>query len=359
MVFALDQKVRRGMIIFIALLTVIAGGMAVWKMKQPAEINKDIPAYKYSQNAQVDYRVFFLPNDNFPDKSAGPGRGYLTPITDYIDTKFSYNIRGDGASNINGQYKVDAVVIGYILKESEGATAGTPQREKVKVWEKTTPILASTSFSSTSGKVEIKKEIPIYLKTYVDFAAKVLEEYKNAVDLVEVTVNYNVAVNIAAADGKNTDKLNPVLVIPIKGNSYTINGTLTDKKDGAVNAKQTVAVPGVKTARMAFSIAVGVLALILLFVIFGTRPRDEDMNERTVRLLMKKYGDRVVIGQDVLAAVDTLNIMVLDSFDDLVKVADEAGRAIIYEKNREGIYSFFVISDTLVYSYKLEKPSLK
>ncbi|MEN6348009.1 MAG: DUF5305 family protein [Syntrophomonas sp.] len=359
MVFTLDQKVRRVIIIIVSLLTVIAGGMAVWKMKQPAEINKDIPAYKYSQNAQLDYRVFFLPNDNFPDKSAGPGRGYLTPITDYIDTKFSYNIKGDGASNINGQYKVDAVVIGYILKESEGATAGTPQREKVKVWEKTTPILAPTAFSSTTGKVEIKKEIPLYLKTYVDFAAKVLEEYKNAVDLVEVTVNYNVAVNITTTDGKNTDKSNPVLVIPIKGNSYTINGTLTDKKDGAVNAKQTVAVPGVKTARTAFSIAAGVLALILLLVIFGTRPRDEDVNERTVRQLLKKYGDRVVIGQDVLAAVDTLNIMALDSFDDLVKVADEAGRAIIYEKNREGIYSFFVISDSLVYAYKFEKSSLK
>jgi hypothetical protein len=358
MIFILDEKVRRVIIIIVSLLTVIAGGMAVWKMKQPAEINKDVPAYKYSQNAQVDYRVFFLPNDNFPDKSAGPGRGYLTPITDYIYTKFSYQLKGDGASNINGQYKVDAVVIGYILKEAEGATAGTPQREKVKVWEKTTPVLAPTSFSSTNGRVEIKKEIPIYLQTYVDFATKVLEEYKNAVDLVEVTVNYNVAVNIATAGGKNTDKANPVLVIPIKGNSYTINGTLTDKKDGAVNAKQSVAVPGVKTARKAFSIAAGGLALILLLVILGTRPRDEDVLERTVRLLLKKYGDRVVIGQDVLAAVDDLNVMVLDSFDDLVKVADEAGRAIIYEKNLEGVYSFFVISDTLAYTYKLEKSGL-
>jgi hypothetical protein len=173
-----------------------------------------------------------------------------------------------------------------------------------------------------------------------------------------VTVNYNVAVNIATAGGKNTDKANPVLVIPIKGNSYTINGTLTDKKDGAVNAKQSVAVPGVKTARKAFSIAAGGLALILLLVILGTRPRDEDVLERTVRLLLKKYGDRVVIGQDVLAAVDDLNVMVLDSFDDLVKVADEAGRAIIYEKNLEGVYSFFVISDTLAYTYKLEKSGL-
>lgn len=355
MVYSLDKKVRRVIIIFVSLLTVVAGGMAVWKIKQPAEINKDIPAYKYSQISQVDYRVFFLPNDNFPDKSAGPGRGYLTPITDYIYTKFSYNIKGDGTSNISGQYKVDAVVIGYILKESEGATAGTPQREKVKVWEKTTPVLAPVSFSSTTGKVEIKKEIPVYLKNYVDFAAKVLEEYKNAVDLVEVTVNYNVTVNVATADGKTTDKSNPVLVIPIKGNSYTINGTLTDKKEGAVNARQSVAVPGVKTARTAFSIAAGAFALILLFIILGTRPKDEDMIERTVRLLLKKYGDRVVIGQDVLAAVDDLNVMVLDSFDDLVKVADEAGRAIIYEKNLDGVYSFFVISDTLVYAYKLEK----
>lgn len=353
MIFTLDQKVRRVIIVILSLLTVIAVGMAVWKMKQPAEIIKDIPAYKYSQNAQVDYRVFFLPNDNFPDKSAGPGRGYLTPITDYIYTRFSYHLKGDGVSNINGQYKVDAVVIGYILKETEGATAGAPQREKVKVWEKTTPVLASTPFSSTTGRVEIKKEIPIYLQTYVDFATKVLEEYKNAVDLVEVTVNYNVASNIATAEGKNADKSNPLLVIPIKGNSYTIGGTLTDKKEGAVTAKQSVVVPGVKTARMGFSVAAGAFALILLFVILGTRPRDEDTAERTVRLLLKKYGDRVVVGQDVLAAVDAKSVMVLDTFDDLVKVADEAGRAIIYEKNEGGAYSFFVISDTLVYANKL------
>lgn len=359
MLFALDKKVRTGIIILVSLLMVIAGVLAVWKLKQPAEVKQDTPAYKYNQQAQVDYRVFFLPNDHFAEKSAGPGRGYLTPITDYVDTRLSYNFRGDGTASINGQYKADAVVTGYVLKEKEGTSGGTPQREKVKVWEKITPVLAPTPFSSSSGKVELKKEIPIYLKTYVDFATQVLEDYKNAVDLVEVSVNYNVAVNIATADGKSTDKSNPVLVIPIKGNSYTIEGQLNDKKDGVVNSKQNVPVPGVKKARIAYSVAAGVFALALLFVLFGTRLRDEDIVERTVRLLLKKYGDRIVIGQDVLAAVDTLNIMALDSFDDLVKVADEAGRAIIYEKSQEGMYSFFVISDTLVYAYKLEKLSLE
>ena len=97
------------MIVILALLLLISIVMAVQKFLQPAEVAQQIPVYKYQHQANVDYQVFILSNPFFDIESLEAGRGYLTPITDYISTTLNYQLTGEGPAAISGDYQVDAV----------------------------------------------------------------------------------------------------------------------------------------------------------------------------------------------------------------------------------------------------------
>jgi len=45
----------------------------------------------------------------------------------------------------------------------------------------------------------------------------------------------------------------------------------------------------------------------------------------------------------------------MDSFEDLIKVADEVGQPVLYENHLEGIHSFYVLGEALTYSYMLQE----
>ncbi|MGI5921325.1 MAG: DUF5305 family protein [Syntrophomonadaceae bacterium] len=348
----MKKNTRRGLIALLVLLIMVFGGLAVWWFIQPTQEAKKVPVYTCKQEAQLNYQVFVAPNNFFPQPVIGPGQAYLTSLTQYIETTLNYNLSANTPVNISGQYQVDAVLTGYILKEKEGG--GAMERERVKVWEKLWPLHPPTPFAGQDSKLEMQQVVPVNIKGFADFADQVSQELKFAADVVELTVNYSVLGGATTPQGEIREPINVTMVIPVDSSYYTVGGMLTNQKEKSIDTTRMQAVPGVKTARMGYAIAAGVLVLLLLLVVLKTSAEIEDPEEKKLRKIIKKYGDRIVTGFSWVPAISESNLISLNSFDDLVKVADEVDQPIFYDDGPEGKHSFYVINAPLIYHYSLE-----
>jgi len=334
----------------LALLLLISTVMAVQKFLQPDQMAQQVPVYKYKHQANIDYRVFILPNPFFDVESFDAGRGYITPLTNYISTTLKYQLTGEGPAMISGDYQVVAVLTGYIFK----GDLSTTQRVKIPVWDKTFTLLPKTEFNSSDGNITLDKEVQVNIREYADFAQRVQEEYKSSSTQVELSVKYEINANVETPDGKSSNSISPTLVIPIDGNTYTVDGVLTDQKEGSIVVQEMVPVPSLKGMRIGFSLASVLLALALFFVVKKTKVKREDPLENELKRIIKKYGDRIVAGNGSIPGVDEKKTLVLGEFENLLKISDELLQPILYENVKDGVHNFYVISKQLHYRYTLE-----
>lgn len=352
----LKVNIRKRVVTVLSVLLLVLLGMTAWKFLQPLRIEKDVPLYKFTQQAQVNYLVHILPNSFFPEKSAGPGRAYITSLTDNIETQLVYQIAGESPAQVKGDVQVTAVLAGYIYKDKKGGQPG--EKEKVVVWSKTTPLLESTPYSGNKAKSEFTKVVNVDLNQFKAFAEQVGTELKNPAELVELTVIYNVSARVANEQGNVESKVAPQLVIPIKGNTFMVDGVLLDKKEGAITEKKTVEVPGARTGRIVYGGITLFATLLLLIVVFGTGIEDEDPLEKELGWIMKKHGDMIVEAQGAVPGFFNDEQVVVHAFIDLVKVASELGRPILFEDTGQSVYNFYVANEPLVYTYTLDALSV-
>lgn len=349
---SINKNTRYGLIVLLTLLLLGSAGLTAWWFQKPAAKNVKAPVYTCTQTAQVDYRVLFDPNNFFPESAAAPGRAYITPLTQYIETIFNYQFSGKAPADISGTYRVDAALIGYLLKEKEGSQ--DMEREKVKVWAKSWPLVAPTPFSAHDSNLAVKQVIPIDVRSCSNFADQVAKQLKFSADIVELTVSYQVLGSALTPEGQINQPLNAALLIPIDGSAFTVGGTLTDNKEKSITKDVMKAVPGVKSARTGLAVATGLFVLLLLLVIFKTKAKIESQTEKELRMIINKYGDRIVEGIIGFPALLEKNTIVVQSFADLVKVADEVEQPILYENIGGDKHSFYVINEPLLYHYVLE-----
>lgn len=353
----MKRKTRQAVIVLLSILLLVSGGLTYWWLQKPTEKETMIPVYTGTQVVGIDYQVFFSPNNFFPEPVVGPGQAYITPLTQYIETVFNYRFSGDIPADISGQYQVDAALTGYMLKEKKDSQ-DMQEREKVKVWGKSYPLLPPTPFTAHDRQLEIKQVIPVDIRSYADFAQQVTQGLKFSADLVELTVTYSVEGGAKTSQGEIREPVQSVLVIPIEGSSFMVGGMLNNQKEKSITRSQIDTVPGVKAGRYGFGIVTGLWAVLLLLVLFKTIAENEDPVEKELRQIIKKHGDRIAAAIFSAPVVSDNNSVVLSSFNDLVKVADELAQPILYENVPATKHSFYVINDPLVYYYSLDATTL-
>ena len=102
------EKTRQGAVavLFITIIITLAG--VYWSYTRPAETAGDYTVFPYSQESRVDYQVYLLPNKLYEETHLGPGRAYISGLTDYINTEFMFRFWAEKEADINGRYSVTA-----------------------------------------------------------------------------------------------------------------------------------------------------------------------------------------------------------------------------------------------------------
>lgn len=329
--------------LLIALLVLSLAGL-LWSYTASAEEEAETITYSCRQEAVLNYRVYTVPNELFTERSLGPGRAYLTALTDYIAIDFKYNIFGESEAEINGEYDVTASLV-----------AMTTGQEHL-VWEKNEKLISTQKFKATGTDFSFIEQVDIPLTEYLAFAERVREETGYNPSELNLTVIFSVRMEAKTADGSVTEELSPTMIIPLKGNLFTVDGNLLEERESIITETNTVASSMMNNTFQVFLILVPASAVGIVLLRLLTVPSKKKARRRgsAVPAILKKHKDRIVMTANGVTSVPREAITV-QSFDELLKLADEVGRPILYPQPKTSTDSehiFLIYTPEQVYACK-------
>lgn len=344
------NKWLRMFILFIFAAILIVMVFFIYKaQKQEKYIDRQVPIFSYNNIAKVNYEVFLLPNDIYSVKSLKEGNTYMANLIDYIDTDFRYEFRGDGPAKVQGKYNVHAVLEGYIQDEKSSKT----------LWKKDYELLPDTSIGGDNKVVSVQKKMPIDTEKYMEFINSTNKTMGFNCS-IKLTFIWNVAVDINTPKGTKNENLSCTMEIPYGQKYFEIKGNLSDNKKGTIDEIKKEISPTYQRNMVLYKMVLGfsVVLLILLLVFTASKeelkPIDKKRNQ-----IFKDHGDRLVavyneINDGAKAIIEVLSI------DDLIKIADDIGRPVLYKGSIDAkeIYNFYVLDENNAYMLDIQRDLL-
>ncbi|NLC67744.1 MAG: DUF5305 domain-containing protein [Clostridiaceae bacterium] len=308
----------------------------------PHLMEEKIPKYEYAQKGEANYRVFLKPNDLYDEESMDEGKIYITQIVDYIKVNFAYNFQGNMPADIKGDYEIVAVMEGYTVQNEVERT----------IWKKVFPVVEKTNIKAHKESILIDGEALIKLEEYAEYAKNLMETLKiSSINKLCVQMNVNLTAKADNGGISVQGKMSPTIEIPLNINYFMIGKSGREEKPGKVEESRQVQIPADKRIIILNGAIILVLILTLLYLIIFTKaPTREDIYIKKFRRMFKSHGNRLAALDDKFNAPDK-HFCSVRTIDDLVKIADELGKPVLYEYNPNymQIIKFYVIDDPWIY----------
>lgn len=339
------KKIRITTIIALTLVLCISSVLLYKEYKAPKYKDEKYIVYNYGSNSNISYQVLMKPNTLNDGKAMGEDSIYITAFIDQIKAFYEYRFSGDLEASIQGSYDVIAEVEGF---SGEGETYKT-------IWKKAFVLHPKKPINVTGNEVIINKEVPISLEPYNLFTAQLIEASKIQ-SSVKLTVTMNVDLTAETAKGKVTEKMTPSLVIPL-GTDYFEIIKQQQEKPGMIEETKKVQIPVNQKLVIILGSIIGLMLIASIYVIFFTvGTLGEDPYVKALKKILKNHGSRLVALHDD-SEVTGAGMSMVKSIDDLVKIADELCKPIIYRYSPEyeKISKFYISDNNTTYLFDLRK----
>ena len=293
----------------------------------------------YTDYTDIDYEVRLRSNNIYDSNTLGEGMSYISELVDSIDANFTYEFNSDGERDISGNYNIIATVEGNI---SSGENFET-------IWEKDFPIIKNKNFSSTNGEVLINEDIRLNLDEYNDFVIEAVDSTG-----VDFETNLIVKLDIDLDDIEAFEDKTSNIVIPLNTSLFKITINETEEEQGTMTGTTSGENSIDRSKLIIYGIIIGLGVLGLIFMVFFTESDlEKEPFEKELDNIFKKHGDRLVA---LSSHVDISNSIMVRSIDDLVRIADELNRPILYKfsKDSKEISKFFITNGDEIYVFDLE-----
>lgn len=297
---------------------------------------KKSPVYSYDNTAKVNYQVNLLDNPLYPEKKLKEGQTCYSNFVNNIDTLFTYEFHGERAATVKGSYNIHAVLEGYESGDKGDKT----------LWKKDYELQPDTNFEGVS----VQKLMPITTKQYSDYANKVFQA-AGVSSSIKLTFMWNVSAEIQTDKGTKNENLTCTMNVPLGAKMLEIKGNLVQSNKGSIEETVKVISTSYKKQLMLYSILLVFSLIFITFIFLFTTPKAAmDPVEKKRKHIFKEHGSRMVA---LYSEIDTSSKPIIQvlSIDDLVKVADDIGRPILYKGSEEisEIYNFYVLDDKNIY----------
>lgn len=307
-----SKKLRLLVLILLA-LSFIASLYGIYFIYQkPATIERKTPTYSYEHKGNLTCKAPIKPNMVIKKPFWGPGETIYRKLMESFKVIFSYQYSGDKTAEIKGTYDIIATV------------------EAKDMWKLDFELVPKTAFSEKGKNISITEKMTIDFDYFNDIVKKVEEQLGVGAGSPRLLIKANIDLEATSAQGTVKESIGPTMTLPVAGSTFTVEGELTDSKDGALY--KTVPVPNPVKNKMAYAIALSFfsgLSLILFFFLTQNKVITDTARKQELDF-WKKYGDRIVKVNDTLNPTDIINV---NSMDDLIKIADETEKPIIYQDN--------------------------
>lgn len=314
--------------------------------KNPKYIDHSTPVYNYTNKLDITYGVFMLPNEILTEKSYGPGKIYITSLIDYIDTTVNYTFRGELPAQLRSKYTITASLEGFISGE-EGSNI---------IWKKQYTLLPEKSLSKNDKVLTIKERIPIKFSDYSVY----LEMVKKSLEFSyssRLVIKWDVLTEVKVDEGSKEEMISSVMEIPISKEYFKIDGELAQETKGTIDKTEKIISPTYLKIKASCWIGTALSAILLVFMILFTKPYTIDSPlQKKLKKVFKSHGSRMV-GLGSETSINANELIEVSSMEDLVKIADDVGRPVMYRKSidPENIYYFYVIEENNIYVFDIRK----
>lgn len=318
----INKNIRLGLIIVFAILILFITYLIYNKAYNPGFEEQKYPVYSYINKGSINYLVYLKPNNLYTGMVMEEGKLYITEFVDYLDTNLKYEFNGDTAADIKGKYNIVAKVQGF-----------TGEGEKiVNIWDKDFYVVPYKSISSNDGKVSINEKIKLNLNDYNTFVKEIKESSKINCQTT-LTLSMNVDLTGVTDKGSIEESVSPSLVIPLDVAMFQIVGNNIVDKSGTIEETIQVQIPVNKSQVIIYGIILFFLVIALIILIFFTQLAPvKDPMEKMLKKIFKKHGDRLVALNSNIEINDSI---IVRSINDLVKIADEIGKPILYRYSED------------------------
>ncbi len=341
----LHKWLRRALIGGLGVLSLVGIGIIVREVKAEHIQEQQRSLYDYRFKSAFNYQVYLLPNKLYEEGKQGEEETYLAEFVDKIEVGLESIFEGSKMADLQGQYQIVGTVQGYTTKEEK----------KQIIWSKTFEILPTKSFKEHTDKHHIKPTIQVDFAYYNQFARDIIEASQVNTP-VELVIKVEGKQTLTTQAGKVPDEIQGTITIPLNTAHFTI------MKEGGAEVKdslwETYTVPIPINREI---IILGVFMIILGFILLGgvillTEPFNaRDLRFRQLKRLLNNYGNRM-IAIDTLRPIDTTEGYYVSSLEDLIKIADEIEKPVLYQRYNKllELDTFYVEQGKLTYIYKLE-----
>ena len=302
----------------------------------------------YSDNSNLDYKVYLKENTYYPEKYLGKDQNYISSLIDYIDADFSYSFRSNDNLGLEYSYYVTAAVN---ISNNDGKS----------IYNKEEKLVERQKFTDLSNKTfRVSENVKIDYDKYNKLAKSFIDTYSLSAD-ANLVVKLYVDLNgkHAEFDKKISDNAVITLSIPLtnKTTEIDMDYDLSNSKDEVLQYRQAII-----TNKPLFIFAV-VLAVLdvagiaaIIYWIVKNRDGHTVYAKKLGRILKdyERYISETAITERVEDMMKTrsLRIEVVKTFDGLIDIRDNLGKPILYHEERPGEEAvFYIITDRIGYIY--------
>lgn len=337
----LAKKIRWSVAAIITILLAASVWGVYYVHSRPAEVGREVPTYSYQYKGEITYQVRLKPNSIFQQKVLGPGKIYYSKIVDKVNVIFYYQYTGDKpAAPLKGAYEVVASM------------------EDPEVWRKEYVLMPFTELYGEGKTLSFQREFLVDLSFYNEFLKKLIEETGVSPKEPKLAVQVRLFVRAENPEGTVKESLTPTIIIPLNTGILKVEGDLSAKKEGALTKKVMVADPRIKKLKekqiilLFIPILLGII-LALFILLTENKPILVDKRKKLIDSIKKKYGERMVrVGEEFAPSGET-TVIVLNSMEELVKVADELSKPIFYREpdSPEEFPTYYVFDGLTAFSH--------
>lgn len=300
---------------------------------------------KYSENSDLDYKVFYNDNNFFHNNYLEKDNKYIASLINYISADFKYDIDFlENDINYNYDYKIIANVSVKDANDKE-----TIYKDEETIFE--SPTLGGTN------KTNITKNIRIDYNKYNNLISR----FTNTYDLKDVDsiLKVSMYVNLKSSGNTDIEDLNKKAVV-------SLNIPLTKKTIGidlssdlTKNSQRKLLIKS--TTNYLPLLVIGsielLLTLIVIIVIFVYAKKTRTIKSiynREKRKILNNYGSYIQKINNTYK-IGTSQVIKVEKFNDMLEIRDTLKTPILMLENKREDGTFFIIPATngVIYAYAL------
>ena len=329
-----------GLCIFFFCLFVIIGLKLI---TNSLSINNNEKLY-FQEKGNVKYSVCLKDNDFFEDECLNPDMSYVASLIKNISLDYNYQFNGNIDNLVNS---IDYEVVAKLTIENNDT--------KTKYYEKEYVLVPKTtdSVKNNGTLYNLDKKVNIDYEYYNSIATNFKSQYGvDSQSYLEVYLNTYNNVNSKYKDIPTSAQISVRIPLSQKAIEIKFNTQEINKSIEKYIASKSIVIDGY------LKFIVGIILLLLsliflsfIFAIIKKYTKTISKYDKFINKILKEY-DRLIVETATFPNEKEYNILLINSFNELVDVRDNLRSPIMFYNVKDHKMSiFYILNDNNLYLY--------